>query len=129
MKTILYSLFLLLGCCSSSYATVKSLKNEKQQLLFVENKGQVKDQFGKQRNDVSYSMKAGAGLTIFAQKGGLIYQFSEQSGKDSITQLARVCSKAPVRERTRVSLVTAVYNCRNKYYKCSTRYHHTFKEM
>ncbi|MBC7555091.1 MAG: T9SS type A sorting domain-containing protein [Taibaiella sp.] len=90
MKTILYSLLFLLGLCGSVHASVKSLKNEKQQLLFVENKGQVKDQCGKQRNDVSYSMKAGAGLTIFAQKGGLIYQFSEQSGKDSITHFYRV---------------------------------------
>jgi Beta-propeller repeat len=45
-------------------------------LLFIENKGQVKDQFGKRRQDIQFMMKLGNGLSVFLGEGALHYQFS-----------------------------------------------------
>ena len=46
-------------------------------LCFVKNNGQVKDQDGKERNDIQYKLSASSGLNIFIGNGSLHYQFSK----------------------------------------------------
>jgi len=48
-----------------------------QNLFFIENKGQVKDQFGNSRNDIQYVLQS-AGLSVFIGNGQLHYQFSKR---------------------------------------------------
>ncbi|MEY4203152.1 MAG: hypothetical protein RL013_855, partial [Bacteroidota bacterium] len=43
--------------------------------LFMENRGQVRDQFGNRRSDVLYTLKA-QGVTVAVTRHGLSYQFS-----------------------------------------------------
>jgi len=47
-----------------------------QQLYFLENKGQVKDQRGQRRGDVDFCVAAENGLNIFIGKGSIHYQWS-----------------------------------------------------
>ncbi len=46
-----------------------------QQLYFIENKGQIKNQFSKARNDIQYSLQA-PGITVFIGAGQIHYQFT-----------------------------------------------------
>ncbi len=46
-------------------------------ISFVENKGQVKDQNNRQRNDIQFEITAGPGLNIFIGDGAIHYQFSK----------------------------------------------------
>ncbi len=63
-----------------------------QDLLFMENKGQVTDQFSKPRTDVDFSLKASAGLNIFIGNCFIHYQFSKcdkaQASKPSKSRLS-----------------------------------------
>ncbi len=45
-------------------------------LLFIENAGQVTDQFRSQRTDIQFSLPVGGGLTIFIGNGAIHYQYS-----------------------------------------------------
>lgn len=45
-------------------------------LSFIENKGQVTDQWLNSRNDIQYSVRAAGGLTVYIGNGALHYQFS-----------------------------------------------------
>lgn len=47
-------------------------------LYFIENKGQVKDQYGKPRGDIQYAVPA-AGITVFIGNGQLHYQFAKRN--------------------------------------------------
>jgi len=47
----------------------------KRQLNFIENKGQVTDQFGEARSDIDFKIVAGNGLNIFIGKGAMHYQW------------------------------------------------------
>jgi len=49
----------------------------------MENKGQVKDQYGKSRKDVQYSLTAAKGLNIFIGNGAIHYQFSKCNNADT----------------------------------------------
>jgi uncharacterized protein YjdB len=62
----------------------KSIESGKQ-LSFIENKGQVKDQFNRPRTDLNFKLSGGKGLNIFVGNGKLIYQFSSEmkNGKKS----------------------------------------------
>src|SRR4051812_47784278 len=44
-------------------------------LLFIENKGQVKDQDGNARPDIQYKLAATGGLNIFIGNAAIHYQF------------------------------------------------------
>jgi len=46
-------------------------------MCFIENKGQVTDQYGNGRPDIQYRLAAGAGLNIFIGNGAIHYQFSK----------------------------------------------------
>lgn len=50
-------------------------------LCFIENKGQVTDQFSNARNDIQFKVEAGNGLNIFIGNGALHYQWSKQNSK------------------------------------------------
>jgi len=50
----------------------------KNALSFIENKGQVTDQFLEHRRDIDFKMAAGNGLNIFFGKGKIEYQWSER---------------------------------------------------
>jgi hypothetical protein len=42
---------------------------------FMENKGQITDQFSKPRKDIDFKLKTGSGLTVFVGREGLHYQW------------------------------------------------------
>src|ERR1043165_1342113 len=46
-------------------------------LSFIENKGQVTDQFHQQRTDIDLSLHAANGLNIFIGEGAIRYQFGK----------------------------------------------------
>lgn len=52
-------------------------------LAFIENVGQVTDQYGKPRNDIQYQIKAASGLNIFIGDGAIHYQFSKAINQTS----------------------------------------------
>lgn len=49
----------------------------KNELLFIENVGQIHDQEGKPRKDIDYVLQGAKGLTIFISKNKITYQFAE----------------------------------------------------
>jgi len=53
-------------------------------LSFIENKGQVRDQFSKPRNDIQFKVAAGNGLNVFVGNGQMHYQWSKQNSKSQI---------------------------------------------
>lgn len=53
-------------------------------LGFIENKGQVRDQYGNARTDIQYKVSASAGLNVFIGNGSLHYQFSKPQNDTSI---------------------------------------------
>ncbi len=48
-------------------------------LSFIENKGQLHDQYGKPGNDIQFMVPAAHGLSIFIGSGAIHYQFSTKS--------------------------------------------------
>ncbi|MBL7719761.1 MAG: SBBP repeat-containing protein [Flavipsychrobacter sp.] len=57
------------------------------QLHFLENNGQVTDQYHHPRADIDFMLR-GEGLTLFINSGNMYYQFSEQAGNDiSLTNI------------------------------------------
>jgi hypothetical protein len=65
----------VVGLCAQP---VKVPKKSKRDYCFVENKGQIKDQYGAVRNDVQYALLAD-GLSIFIGNGQIHYQFIERA--------------------------------------------------
>ncbi|MBL7719579.1 MAG: SBBP repeat-containing protein [Flavipsychrobacter sp.] len=49
-------------------------------LSFLENNGQLKDEIGRTRNDIDFSLK-GNGVDVFVSPGGLSYQWSQPGGE------------------------------------------------
>lgn len=54
-----------------------SMQKTKSTFSFVENKGQITDQFFEHRSDIDFKLQAGNGLNIFLGKGKIHYQWSE----------------------------------------------------
>jgi len=81
MKNLFLLLFALSGI-SAAAAPKVSQPGYSSHLLFIENKGQISDQFGKKRNDIQFLLQA-PGMNIFIGDGQLHYQFSrtELKGK------------------------------------------------
>jgi hypothetical protein len=71
-------------CCALSLLThLNALAAEKKsasfaakKTCFIENKGQVKDQFGNKRNDIDYMLR-GNGFNLYVANGELHYQFTK----------------------------------------------------
>lgn len=86
MKSILYCktgviLFLILIASVCAYAGDAAGKL-KSPFVFVENKGQVTDQYSKARKDVCFVLK-GEGLSIFFTAKGMQFQFRKMTSRDN----------------------------------------------
>jgi hypothetical protein len=87
-------LFLPILLGGLSFATAKSqaqtISNEQNQsIYFLENKGQVTDQHGNQRSDISFRT-GGNGLTLFAGNGQLHYQWMATTDKHDVVKTYRM---------------------------------------
>ncbi len=84
MKQYLFALvllFLLHPNCTQAQGKANLLTRR---LCFIENKGQVTDQFGNARNDIQFKLSAGKGLNVFVGNGEMHYQwYKEASSKSS----------------------------------------------
>ena len=79
----LVSLLLLFAAHSAFAQNAHGVSNTaftKRPLTIVENKGQVKDQYGKPRHDIQYKTGSGA-LSVFIGNGQLHYQWSKAENK------------------------------------------------
>ena len=75
-------------------AKVSAARSPKK-LYFIENKGQIKDQFSNQRKDIQYELQ-GQGITIFIGDGQLHYQFAN---KNSCIQTSNAHANETVKEK------------------------------
>jgi len=64
-------------CFSSFSADARNKPDQSNALSFVENKGQVTDQYGGHRDDIRFAVHSG-GLNVFLGGNGLHYQFSKR---------------------------------------------------
>lgn len=71
---LLLSLYALLQ--SNSCIASPDITSNKQAQYFIENKGQITDQYGRQRTDADYRLKA-SGLSVFISAGELHYQWTK----------------------------------------------------
>jgi len=53
-------------------------------MCFIENKGQVTDQYGKKRGDIDYKITASPALNIFIGNGAIHYQFSKPAAPHDV---------------------------------------------
>ena len=60
---------------------VTNTPQQKAPLSFIENKGQVRDQYRNARQDIQFQLKAAGGLSIFIGDGAIHYQFSKADKK------------------------------------------------
>ncbi len=51
------------------------------ELLFIENKGQISDQFNRHRTDINFKVNLGEGLTAFIGAGFIQYQYYNKQSK------------------------------------------------
>jgi hypothetical protein len=58
-------------------------------LCFIENKGQITDQFGKPRKDIQYKLN-GNGLNVFIGNGRIHYQFTKSVQKNNRTDFKNI---------------------------------------
>ncbi len=61
---------------NGGYNKSSAVAAERPSLHFIENKGQVVDQYGVPRNDIQYKLSSG-GVTVFIGAGALHYQFAK----------------------------------------------------
>jgi hypothetical protein len=71
----------LLLALSISLIPVKAAAKEG--LHFMENKGQVTDQFGNSRQDIDFKLSAAKGLSVFLGKGSIHYQWTKNEPASS----------------------------------------------
>src|SRR5579872_1873274 len=79
-KIILLGLSTFLVFAQTDKGTAKGVSHlsaTTQDLYFIENKGQIKDQNANPRNDVQYAVQA-PGITVYIGNGQLHYQFSKK---------------------------------------------------
>jgi hypothetical protein len=79
----IYILSIIFLCCSTSL-----LAQNNQELLFIENIGQIHDQYGNARKDIDFVLQ-GKGINIFLSKDKITYQFDA----DNKTQRVEACLK------------------------------------
>jgi len=60
------------------------------QLYFVENRGQIVDQYGKQRADIDFRMACGHGLNIFIGSGAIHYQWAKAGTAAGAVEMNRM---------------------------------------
>lgn len=74
MTKYIYLLGLLVTFCPIFAADVQNIKTSRT-LAFIENRGQVTDQYYQPRQDIDFKIDAGNGLSVFVGKGAIHYQF------------------------------------------------------
>jgi len=74
---VLYIFFVFVCLNKGTAQSVSHLPATAQNLYFVENKGQIKDQHANPRNDIQYAIQA-PGITVYIGNGQLHYQFSKK---------------------------------------------------
>jgi uncharacterized protein YjdB len=78
-------------------------------LAFIENKGQIADQYNNPRTDIQYRLAAAGGLNIFVGNGAIHYQFSKidnQSIKDTPGRAETQCTASLHRGNEQPSAAT-----------------------
>jgi hypothetical protein len=75
--------------------TPEQFKSANTSLLFLENKGQITDQYGKYRKDIDFKLD-GKGLNMFVGNGQIHYQWSKNNS--AIDQNNAVNQKSPLKE-------------------------------
>ncbi len=78
--TCIAILFLIFPLSLWAKESIKNQQLKPVSLSFIENKGQIINQFGEHRNDIDYCI-AGSGLNIFVGSAALHYQWSKPKGK------------------------------------------------
>lgn len=76
---------LLSSAKGSTPDNVRQLSGNSNELYFLENKGQITDQYRNQRGDIDFKLNAG-NLTIFVGDGQLHYQWSKLANPESVNQ-------------------------------------------
>ncbi len=80
MKNSLHKIlfFLLIACIlfGSQVAAIPSVNTSSHTLCFLENKGQIIDQYGHQRRDIDFRLQ-GSSISVFIGDGQLHYQWSK----------------------------------------------------
>ncbi len=75
---ILLLILCVLGAGDGVYArNIASM--QAQQLQFIENQGQIVDQYGKRRADIDFRVSCGQGLNIFIGSAGIHYQWTKSN--------------------------------------------------
>lgn len=80
-----------LACCLQATAQTQPFRYGSRTasptgIVFVENKGQVRDQYRHERKDIRFCVQANAGLSIFAGNGRLHYQFRQTDPSAAIAE-------------------------------------------
>jgi len=90
-------LFLLCPFLLFAKAPVKAAEQlqTKQDLCFIENKGQVKDQASNTRNDIQFKIATGNNLNIFIGNGQIHYQWNKQISSGPSNRLGMGSSQKP----------------------------------
>ena len=66
--------------CLFACLTLSAKEQAKQSsLCFIENRGQIMDQYGNARNDIDFKIATGQGLNVFIGKGGIHYQWNKNT--------------------------------------------------
>lgn len=94
MKRLFILSVLLTVLLPLSQVNARSSYSKKAALAFIENKGQVTDQYHHPRHDIHYKVAATSELNIFIGAGTLSYQFSQpvqQAGADSVSSTFDMC--------------------------------------
>lgn len=76
MRSISFVLLLVSAVCTTVYAKKVDVTS-KSNLVFIENKGQIKDQYGKPRKNIDFVLQGGGGMNIFIGAGEIHYQFTK----------------------------------------------------
>src|ERR1043165_8332738 len=75
MKAVFTLITAMCLLCGRAAAGAFTGSSENKRLLFIENKGQVTDQYHQPRPDIDYMLNAAPGLSVFIGKGNIHYQF------------------------------------------------------
>ncbi len=71
---IFFLSFIALPFCYKGFCKNTFVQKKENNLFFLENKGQLKDQYGHSRTDIQYYIRS-AGMTVFIGNGQLHFQF------------------------------------------------------
>src|SRR6185295_9478520 len=85
-RFILFAVLLIAASFLASARTpITKQFNQQSSLLFIENKGQIADQNGKQRKDINFKLEA-SGMNVFIGNGAIHYQWSRSEGNKLMGQ-------------------------------------------